>query len=571
MSEFEKAKVAMNARSYGSLIVGAALIVLGMMAYVRVLHAGFIWDDDAYVTANQTLRSMEGLAEIWSKPGATPQYYPMVHSTFWLEYQLWGDSPRGYHVVNVFLHIATSLLLAKLLGKLKLSIAWPAAFLYALHPIQVESVAWITERKNVLSGFFYVLSAIAVVEWRFPDSGPETPQKAERTGRSVRFYWLAFVFFVFALLSKTTTCVLPAATAVVIWWKTGRVTRRDCRALSPFFVVGVSFGLMTAWMEKWRVGAVGEEFSLTVIEKFLVSTHALCFYAWKAVLPRQLTFIYPRWHFKTLNTLNLAAPGLCILTVFVLVYFLRKGKRGPFAMGALYAGSLFPALGFFNVYPMRYSFVADHFSYLAMMPLMTGLTWIVLVPGMDWIRSFSIVLGSGTSEKPIKTKYLCCLYFPAWLVIGIICVPLTMMQTGMYRDLETLWRTTLQRNPEAWMAHHNLGILLEQTGKMQQALVHYTEAFSLNPRHVFAMNNAGLLYIKEGNFPNAERLFRQAIDCKPDFDLAHNNLGIALVRQGRLPEAIAEFDKALKITPSYTNAQSNLAAVQNAVSGQPHP
>ena len=571
MSESDKAKAAMNAGSYGSLIIGAALIVLGLTAYVRVLHAGFIWDDDAYVTANQTLRSVEGLAEIWSKPGATPQYYPMVHSTFWLEYQLWGDSPRGYHVVNVFLQIATSLLLGKFLEKLKLNIAWPAAFLFALHPIQVESVAWITERKNALSGFFYVLCAIAVMEWRFPNSEPECQQEAQQSGRNVRFYWLAFVFFILALLSKTTTCVLPAAAAVVIWWKTGRVTLRDCRALSPFFVVGVSLGLMTAWMEKWRVGAVGEEFSLTVIEKFLVSTHALCFYAWKAILPRQLTFIYPRWDFKTPDIPDFLAPALCILIVFVLLYFLRKGKRGPFAMGALYAGTLFPALGFFNVYPMRYSFVADHFSYLAMMPLLTGLTWIVLVPGMDWIRSFSIGLGSRTSAKPIETKYLRGLYFPTCLLIGIICVPLTMMQTGMYSDLETLWRTTLQRNPEAWMAHHNLGILLEQNGKTQQALVHYMEAFSLNPRHVFAMNNAGLLHVKAGNFPDAERLFRKAIDCNPDFDLAHNNLGIALVRQGRLPEAIAEFDKALKITPNYTNAQSNLAAVQNAVSRQPQP
>ncbi len=553
------------------MVVGTALIVLGLTAYLRVLHAGFIWDDDAYVTANQTLRSVEGLAEIWSKPGATPQYYPIVHSTFWLEHHLWGDSPRGYHVVNVFLHIATSLLLGKLLEKLKLGIAWPVAFLYALHPIQVESVAWITERKNVLSGFFYVLCAIALMEWRFPDSEPETQRKAEGAGLSVRFYWLAFVFFILALLSKTTTCVLPAAAAVIIWWKTGRVTLRDCRALSPFFVIGVSLGLMTAWMEKWRVGAVGEEFSLTAIEKFLVSTHALCFYAWKAVLPRQLTFIYPRWDFKTLSIRDFLAPALCILTVFVLLRFLRKGKRGPFAVGALYAGSLFPALGFFNVYPMRYSFVADHFSYLAMMPLLTGLTWIVLVPGMDWIRSLSVGLGSGTSEKPIETKYSRGLYFPACLLIGIIYVPLTIMQTGMYRDLETLWRTTLQRNPEAWMAHHNLGILLEQNGKTQQALVHYTEAFALNPRHAFAMNNAGLLHVKAGNFPKAERLFRQAIDCNPDFDLAYNNLGIALVRQGRLPEAIAEFDKALEITPDYANAESNRAAVRNAVSGQPLP
>jgi hypothetical protein len=536
---------------------------MAVVGYLRVWDAGFIWDDDAYVTANMTLRDFSGLIDIWAKPGATPQYYPMVHSTFWLEYQLWGDSPRGYHVVNVFLHIATSLLLGKLLEKLKLKIAWAAAFLFALHPIQVESVAWITERKNVLSGFFYVLCAIAVLEWRFPDSEPETQQQAERTGRSVRFYWLAFVFFILALLSKTTSCVLPAAAAVVIWWKTGRVTLKDCRALSPFFVVGVSFGLMTAWMEKWRVGAVGEEFSLTVIEKFLVSTHALCFYAWKAVLPRQLTFIYPRWDFKTLHILNLAAPALCVLIVFVLVYFVRKGKRGPFAVGALYAGTLFPALGFFNVYPMRYSFVADHFSYLAMMPLLTGVAWLVFefAPISMWTSLNSSAAVSKHSSWLGQTRgslFLSC------FLIAAVCIPLTIMQTAMYHDLEILWRTTIQRNPTAWMAHHNLGILLESKGEQPRAMIHYLEAIALNPRHVSAMNNAGLIRIQNNDFVGAERLLRRAVDADPEFAAAHNNLGITLVRQGRFGEAIRSFQQALEVNPGYANARTNLSAVQRA-------
>jgi hypothetical protein len=465
--------------------------------------------------------------------------------------------------VNVFLHIATSLLLGKLLEKLKLKIAWAAAFLFALHPIQVESVAWITERKNVLSGFFYVLCAIAVLEWRFPDSEPETQQQAERTGRSVRFYWLAFVFFILALLSKTTSCVLPAAAAVVIWWKTGRVTLKDCRALSPFFVVGVSFGLMTAWMEKWRVGAVGEEFSLTVIEKFLVSTHALCFYAWKAVLPRQLTFIYPRWDFKTLHILNLAAPALCVLIVFVLVYFVRKGKRGPFAVGALYAGTLFPALGFFNVYPMRYSFVADHFSYLAMMPLLTGVAWLVFefAPISMWTSLNSSAAVSKHSSWLGQTRgslFLSC------FLIAAVCIPLTIMQTAMYHDLEILWRTTIQRNPTAWMAHHNLGILLESKGEQPRAMIHYLEAIALNPRHVSAMNNAGLIRIQNNDFVGAERLLRRAVDADPEFAAAHNNLGITLVRQGRFGEAIRSFQQALEVNPGYANARTNLSAVQRA-------
>jgi tetratricopeptide (TPR) repeat protein len=320
---------------------------------------------------------------------------------------------------------------------------------------------------------------------------------------------------------------------------------------------------MTAWMEKWRVGAVGEEFSLTVIEKFLVSTHALCFYAWKAVLPRQLTFIYPRWDFKTLHILNLAAPALCVLIVFVLVYFVRKGKRGPFAVGALYAGTLFPALGFFNVYPMRYSFVADHFSYLAMMPLLTGVAWLVFefAPISMWTSLNSSAAVSKHSSWLGQTRgslFLSC------FLIAAVCIPLTIMQTAMYHDLEILWRTTIQRNPTAWMAHHNLGILLESKGEQPRAMIHYLEAIALNPRHVSAMNNAGLIRIQNNDFVGAERLLRRAVDADPEFAAAHNNLGITLVRQGRFGEAIRSFQQALEVNPGYANARTNLSAVQRA-------
>lgn len=537
------------------------MIVMAVVGYLRVWDAGFIWDDDAYVTANMTLRDFSGLIDIWAKPGATPQYYPMVHSTFWLEYQVWGENPRGFHVVNVLLHIATSLLLARLLQKLDLSLAWPAAFLFALHPIQVESVAWITERKNVLSGFFYLLSALSLLEWRFPASEPK--EQSSTFGVSCRplYYWLAFVLFVFALLSKTTTCVLPAAFAVLIWWKNGRISARDWSSLSPFFLLGVSFGLLTAWMEKWRVGAVGEEFSLTVLEKFLVATHALCFYVGKAILPWNLTFIYPRWNFNVFHISLIIAPLLCLVAAVIVVYQASQGRRGPFAIAALYAGSLFPALGFFNVYPMRYSFVADHFSYLSMMPLLAGVAWVVFdfAPN-TWrasLRSSSSAL-SQSSLPPSRTVgplQISC------VLIAAVCIPLTFMQTGIYSDLETLWRTTLERNPTAWMAHHNLGKLLEEKKQPTEALEHYESAYALNAKHFMAMNNAGLLQIAAGRFEDAEVALRNAVAVKPDFDKAHNNLAIALVRQGRLREAVEEFDKALTISPDYQNAKLNRAAV----------
>ena len=548
-----------------TLLVGALLVVAGCLSYCRVLNAGFIWDDDAYVTANPTLRTAGGLWEIWTRPGATPQYYPAVHTTFWMEFQLWGENARGYHFVNVILHLLTSIILGSILIRLGIRIAWPAAFLFALHPIQVESVAWITERKNVLSGLFYCLSALAMLQWRFPASPRTSYTTAVRSLPSPILYWAAFALFLLALLSKTTTCVLPAVALVVIWWKTGQVNQKDVATFIPFFVCGIAFGLMTAWMEKWRVGAVGEEFSLNWLQRCLVATHALCFYIWKAVLPRNLTFIYPRWDFNSLNGWQIGAPILCVFATIVLLQLARRGQRGPLAAGMLYAGCLFPALGFFNVYPMRYSFVADHFSYLSMMPLLTGVAWLVFEFAANKVRAFQDSSAAAVSQNssPLPQKVVPLQI--SCLVIAAVCIPLTFMQTGMYRDLETLWRTTLERNPTAWMAHHNLGKLLEEKSEPQEALEHYLSAIELNPNHVQAMNNAGLLQIKAGQFADAEALLRKAIERESRFDLAHNNLAIALVRQGRLEEALAEFDLAIAINPKYENARINRAAVINAL------
>ena len=557
-----------------SLTLGLALVVLVSCAYVRVWNADFIWDDDAYVSNNAALRNFSGLIDIWTKPGATPQYYPLVHSTFWLEYQLWSNNPRGYHLVNVVLHIATSVLLGRFLQKLKLGFAWPAAFIFALHPLQVESVAWITERKNVLSGLFYLLSAMSLLEWRFPDSVDEGQLSNGPQPRRIRWYWIGFGLFLMALLSKTTTCVLPAAFLVVIWWKTGHSSRRELFVLSPFFLVGIGFGLVTVWMEKWRVGAVGEEFSLTGLQRLLVATHALCFYVSKAVWPWKLTFVYPRWDFTVFQYSQLIAPAICLAVGLLAWSRIRKGHRGPFAIAAIYAGSLFPALGFFSVYPMRYSYVADHFAYLAMMPIAVGVAGFLCLQLARWSRFAGTLLRfRGKDSMPethvVRDSNDRIWHFSSGLLTCVLYLPLTFAQTGMYQNLETLWRTTLQRNPGAWMAHHNLGVLLESKGDQPQALVHYMEAISLNPQHIFAMNNAGLIRVQNGEYSRAERLFRQAIETDPEFALARNNLGIALVRQGKLDEAISEFTAAVTIDPDYENAARNLLAVRNALSKSP--
>jgi hypothetical protein len=261
------------------------------VAYQPTWHAGFIgWDDDSYVTDERALRSLGGLERIWVKPGTTPQYYPLVFTTFWAEYHVWKLQPFGYHLVNILLHGLNAVLLWFVLRRLKIPGSWWAAAVFVLHPVGVESVAWITELKNTQSGVFFLLSMLCFLRFR-PLNGRDAVRVCDW-----RDYPLALVLFLCALLSKTATCPVPAVLALLIWWKTGRFGKRDALELTPLFVLGVASGFMTIWMEKQYTGVVrGAEWSLSLAQRCLVAGRALWFYAGKLFWPRDFTFIYPRW------------------------------------------------------------------------------------------------------------------------------------------------------------------------------------------------------------------------------------------------------------------------------------
>ena len=316
-----------------------ALLLVGLTAgaYIPAMSGGFIWDDDDYVQDNLTLRSLEGLGQIWFQPGATRQYYPLVHTTYWLEYRLWGLDPTGYHVVNVILHALSAVLVWRLLIRLKVSGAWAAAALFALHPVHVESVAWITERKNALSGAFYLGAAWAYLRYE--------------EAHSPRLYWAALFLFAAALLSKTVTCTLPAALLLVLWWKGQTPMRRTAVALVPFFALGAAMSGMTVWMEKHSVGAWGPEWDLSLVERGLIAGRALWFYAAKLLVPLNLTFIYPRWAIDATAVWQYLYPIGALGVGALLWAFRERLGRGPLTGVLFFAGTLTPALGFFQLLP----------------------------------------------------------------------------------------------------------------------------------------------------------------------------------------------------------------------------
>ena len=526
-AERPAAAPASNPRYWTAWFIGAALLVATLAAYQPAWRGGLLWDDDKHVTSAE-LQSPHGLARIWFDVGATQQYYPVAHTAFWIEHRLWGDATLPYHLVNIALHVLSAFLLLVILRRLDIPGAALAAALFALHPIQVESVAWISELKNTLSGVFFLLSALIYLRY-----------DAERTARS---YAAALALFVAALLTKSVTATLPGVVLLLAWWRRGRLDwRLDVLPTLPFVALGASTGLFTAWVERKFIGAEGAEFHFSVIERGLIAGRAVWFYLGKILWPRELSFEYPRWSIDRTDIWQYAYPA-AVLALVVACWFLRRRTRAPLTALLMFGGILFPALGFVNVYPFRFSFVADHFQYLAIIPVIVLFAAATSVASRRWL--------SHQGWSPVA------LSLALAGVLGVI----TWNQSHQYADALTLYRSVLQRNPSSWLAHTNLGALLRPSAP-EEALVHLTEAVRLKPDSDVGHYNLANLLQQTGRFDEALREYRRTIQLSPGMALAHYNLGNTLLQMGRLTEAEAAYNDALRVAPDLALAQSGLCRV----------
>lgn len=522
-----------------TFLLAAALVAITANAYAPVFQCGYIWDDDSYVTKNPLLPSAGGLSRIWFELGATPQYYPLVFTSFWTEYHLFGLNPAVSHAVNVALHCASVLLVWRVLLMLGLPapVAWIAALVFGVHPVHVESVAWITERKNVLSGACYLASLLAYLQ--FDCLSRQIPAAPAYRFRWL-FYALAVLLFVAALLSKTVTASLPVVILLLLWYRHGRVSARDVWLMMPFVLLGIAFSLLTVWLERHHVGAVGQDWNLSPVGRVLLAGRAAWFYAGKLIWPTPLVFIYPRWDIDTHAVWQYLYP-LAVGGVLVLLWRLQRNiGRGPLTAVLCFLVSLVPALGFVNVYPMRYSYVADHFQYLASLGI------IALVVGVAW--SMYLRLGS---FRPLGV--LMC-------VVGLLALAsLTWRQIEDYADIETLWTKTLSKNPDAWIAAHNLGVMHMDRNQRPQAESYFREVVRVRPQDARANTNLGLLQLAKRDLPGAIAHFETAIQGDPDYSGARLNLCQIQIAQGQLPQAAENYLHALGIDPHVAVAQQGMA------------
>ena len=522
-------------RSSRNWLFGLILIGATALAYQPAWNGKPIWDDDLHITPPE-LRSVHGLVRIWTEPSAAPQYYPLLHTVFWIEHKFWGDWPLPYHLVNVVLHALTALLILKIFQRLQLAGAWFAAAIFALHPVMVESVAWISEFKNTLSGALGVMSALVYLNF------DET--------RSRRSYFIAVALFLAGVMTKTVVVTLPVVLLIIFWWKRRTLSwKRDLAALLPFLLIGFAAGLVTVWVEQKFCAEQGETFNFTLIERFLIAGRLFWFYLGELLWPRNLMLIYPAWDIRQSDWSQYLYP-LAAALLFLALWMIRNKSRGPFAAAVAYLVMLFPVLGFFNLSyfmsvlgPDHHAaiFRADHFQYLAaaavFAPVGTGFDWLV----------------ERTKAKPRPALYA------GSITLLLLFASLTWLQSANYRDPETAFRAVIAKNPNSPTAQSNLAGALLKRGAIDEAIVHSRRSLEVEPNFQFGHYNLGAALLQKGDFDAAIEELRKALAINPNDFKTYYTLGNALSKNGALDEAIASYQSALGLQPALADAHTNLA------------
>ncbi|HVY41192.1 MAG TPA: tetratricopeptide repeat protein [Polyangia bacterium] len=505
------------------------LLVGTMVAYWPALHAGIVWDDRSFIMDNALIHRADGLWRFWFTTRPV-DYYPVTSTLWWLEWRLWGDSPLGYHAVNVLVHAADVLLIWRLLVRLAAPGAWLAAALFAVHPVNVESVAWIAEGKNVLAMFFYLISLSCFV--RSPAFGDDS---------SWGWYGLSVGSFLLALLSKTVVAPMPFVLLILLWWKRGRLTRADALAVAPFFVLAAGIGAVAFWFQAHR--AIGAE----VVRpdgfpaRLAGAGWAIWFYLDKALLPLGLRSIYPRWRIDPRDWWAYL-PALVAAGV-VAACWRRRGTwgTGPLVAFAYFIVMLSPVLGFMDIAFMKLSLVADHWQYFAML-------------GPVALAAAALAT-TGARGGP---------YAALAALAGLVLVAMgisTWRLGERYRDAGTFWSAVLADDRDAWGAHNNLGAFLLEHGRPDEALAHFTRAVALRPDYAKAQYNLGALLRETGRLDAAVAHLAVAVRLQPDYVDAQNGLARALAEKGDWDGALAHLESSLALDPDQAEAHNNLANV----------
>jgi Tfp pilus assembly protein PilF len=585
---YQKSKRGIRAWAGGAAIAAAAWFV-----FSPALHGGWIWDDDVEITGNYALRGISGLREIWlGARGA--DYFPLKTTVQWLQWHAWHDWVAGYHATNLAFHLLGALLLWRVLRKLGAPLAWLGGLVFAVHPLTVESVAWVSELKNVLSLPFLLLAAGAWIDYDqaavfWPQRGTrstrnstdsESPQDdpahlhpADATAKAgLRFLLIALLCFLASLLCKTSGVMFPFVLLLYCWWKRGKIARRDFLAVLPFFAISLVLGLLTCWFQSHRAIAGEVVLAGGYGRRVVFAGFALAFYFWKSVFPVDLMPIYPAWSGGEHHIWQLWPWGLGAALLAGLWRLGRSGRSGvdsqiPWARHVLFGAGFFvlnlvPVLGFVPMSFLRLAPVADHLAYL---PLVGMVGLFTAGAGVVWRAAQTLAApprnGDRSPSAPPPPGWRPPGTWALWLVPGVLVAVLALSAreyAGRFAGSESLWKYNLQLNPRAWAADNNLGNSLYDAGRIDDAVVRYVDALRLHPDYPEVLNNLGNILTGWGRFRDAFECYKKALQIKPNYSQALNGLGNLLTQTGHFADAEKCFTLALEVHPEFPDVHNNL-------------
>jgi len=466
------------------------LLGIGLLAHIAGLNGGFIMDDDVLITHSSVVQEPGGLYKIWIDPGMSQFYFPLVHSSLWLDWHLFGTNTVGYHAQNILLHLVNALLVWFLLRRLRVKGAWFAAALFAVHPVHVESVAWISERKNVLSGLFYLLAMLSYLRFFILD-------RAERKSASAwASYILAFVAFIAALLSKIVTCTFPVVLLLLIWWRERRLPLRHVFYLIPFFLSALVLGYICATVEINLWGAEGPTWVFTITERVLIAGRALWFYVGKLLMPIPLIYTYPLWFIDTTALWQYMYPAMWLMVMGMVWLFRNKLGRGPITAISVFVVTLLPAIGFSNFAMMRFTYVADHFQYLASIALLA--LWVSMFHTPVWRDRFAL-LGR--------------------ISFGVVITTLIFLSANhslIFRNKIALFRDIVRKNPDSWIALNNLGVEYKKNFMLEEAAQFYSRSLQKKWDVAMRHNTLAQKFTALGRPQDARRHYQKTLQIDPE-------------------------------------------------------
>ncbi len=448
-------------------------------------------------------------------------------TTFWVEHALWGLAPLPYHLVNVLLHGACAVLLWRVLRSLRVQGAWLGATLWALHPVESESVAWSTEMKNTESGLFFLLSILFFVRWlRVKDLNG-------RTGGGWN-YALSLLFAALAMASKSSTVILPVVLCLCAWWMEGRWRWRNVARVVPIFLMSIAASALSIWTQGLQLATVTDpQWLRTWPQRLATAGDAVWFYLGKLLWPYPLITIYPRWQIDAEQWVSYL-PLLAVIVILCTFWLKRElWSRACFFAFAYFTAALLPVLGLIDSYLFEYSFVFDHLQYLASIGPLS-------LVGTGLVRYSDVII----PKKPWLQSGLCA---GLLLILGMT----NWQRTWAYESQETLWTDTLAKNPSCWVGHNILALLSLQNGQLDEAVAQFQKVLKIYPNFADAHSNLGASLLQKGQVDEAVVHFQKALEIKPNFADAHSNLGNALLQKGQVDEAVAQFRRVLEIDPNF--------------------